>query len=91
MNQMEYEYVEYSRKLKELLQHIFNDAFMCENTRFSSFEAFQYSSAVFVNWHSDMLIYRKDILDNFVKESTDYQSWNDMVITATDACFHQGE
>lgn len=76
---MDYECVEYNRELKELLENIFTDEFMKENTRFEDFKSFQFSSAVFVNWESDQLIYNKSVFDGFVSESTDFKSWDEMV------------
>ena len=54
---MAFQYVDYPQKMKDLLMQIFDDSFMQANTRFQSFEGFRYSSAVFVNWNSDCLIY----------------------------------
>lgn len=84
---MNYEFVEYTPQLKALLSQIFTDQFMSRHSRFQTFAGFQYSSAVFVNWNSDQLVYAKDVFDNFVKESTSFSSWEEMVKTATDLCF----
>jgi flavorubredoxin len=62
-----------------LLEDIFTDDFMQEYTRFESFEGFRYSSAVMVNWKADTLIYAPPLLDAFVKESTDFATWDEMV------------
>ena len=35
----------------------------------------------------DQLVYNEDALDNFVKESTRFVSWKEMVRTATDLYF----
>ena len=67
---MAFQYVDYPQKMKDLLMQIFDDSFMQANTRFQSFEGFRYSSAVFVNWNSDCLIYDDALLDRFVQEST---------------------
>ena len=88
---MDFEYVDYPQELKDLLIEIFSDEFMQSNTRFQSFEAFRYSSAVFVSWEKEQLIYSKALLDNFVKESTRFQSWEEMVQTATDLRFPTAE
>ena len=84
---MEYEFVDYPKELKELLERIFSDGFMQNHTRFQTFEAFRYSSAVFVNWEGEQLIYPRVAFDNFVKESTNFDSWEEMVRAATDLCF----
>ncbi|MBV7276856.1 hypothetical protein I6U48_28715 [Clostridium sp. PL3] len=83
-----YEYVEYTEKLKSLLEDIFNEEFMQDNTRFSGFESFKYSSAVFINWDADQLIYNKEVFDNFVKESTNFSSWEEMVQAGTSKYFN---
>ncbi|MCR5468339.1 MAG: hypothetical protein K6F37_05195 [Lachnospiraceae bacterium] len=82
-----YVYVEVDEKLRHLLNEIFSDEFMQENTNFSNFEGFQYSSAVITNWKSDQMVYAKLLMDNFVKESTRFESWDEMVMAATDAKF----
>ena len=40
---------------------------MEENTNFSNFEGFQYSSAVITNWKADKMVYAQLLMDNFVK------------------------
>ena len=72
---MAFQYVDYPQKMKDLLMQIFDDSFMQANTRFQSFEGFRYSSAVFVNWNSDCLIYDDALLDRFVQESTRFSTW----------------
>ena len=84
---MAFQYVDYPQEMKDLLAEIFDDAFMQTNTRFQSFEGFRYSSAVFVNWNSDQLVYNEEVFDNFVKESTRFSTWDEMVQTATDLRF----
>ncbi|MBM6927020.1 hypothetical protein [Pseudoflavonifractor phocaeensis] len=84
---MAFQYVDYPQEMKDLLNQIFNDTFMQANTRFQSFEGFRYSSAVFVNWNADQLIYDDVVFNNFVKESTKFSSWDDMVRAATDQRF----
>jgi hypothetical protein len=76
---MDFEYVEYTKELKELLENAFTDAFMQENSNFEDFKSFQFSSAVFVTWNSDQLIYSKSLFDGFVAESTNFKSWEVMV------------
>lgn len=63
---MAFQYVDYPQKMKDLLMQIFDDSFMQANTRFQSFEGFRYSSAVFVNWNSDCLIYDDALLDHLI-------------------------
>jgi hypothetical protein len=78
-------------ELKELLKNIFDDDFMKEYTTLENFTAFQFSSAVVVNWDSDPLIYKTVLLDAFVKETTRFTSWDEMVRTATDKHFPQNQ
>ena len=84
---MSFQYVDYPREMRELMERMFHEDFMREHTRFQSFEGFRYSSAVFVNWNSDQLIYNEALLDRFVQESTQFSSWEEMVRTAADQCF----
>ena len=77
------------QKLVALLADIFTDSFMTENTRFETFEGFRYSSAVILNWEADTLIFSQTLLDSFVRESTDFSSWDEMVRRATDLRFRQ--
>ena len=84
---MAFQYVDYPQEMNDLLSRIFSDAFMQAHTRFQSFEGFRYSSAVFVNWNSDQLIYNEALLDRFVQESTQFSSWEEMVRTAAAQCF----
>lgn len=74
-------------QLKALLDEIFTPEFMCRHSSVKSFEAFQYSSAVVVNWGKDPLIYRPVLLDTFVREVTDFSSWDEMVKQAADEHF----
>lgn len=73
--------------LRKLFAEIFSDTFMQAHTRFQNFAGFCYSSAVILNWDAEELVYPTLLLDNFVKESTDYFSWNEMVRAATDERF----
>ncbi len=82
-----YVYVEMDERLRELLNIIFDDDFMKENTNFENFEGFQYSSAVICNWNAEHMVYAQLLMDNFVKESTRFDTWDEMVITATDRKF----
>lgn len=84
---MDYEYVDYTKELKELLESFFNDTFMRQNSKFEDFKSFQFSSAVFVNWDSDQLIYLKSVFDRFVGESTNFKSWEEMVKKGTELYF----
>lgn len=84
---MAYISVENGELFQKLLKTIFTDDFMKEYTNFSSFEFFQYSSAVIANWKADPMIYDENLMDHFVRESTHFQDWNEMVIAATDRKF----
>jgi len=64
---------------------------MRENTRFTSFEGFRYSSAVFVNWNADQMVYDEAVFNNFVKESTRFSTWDEMIRTASDLCFRSAD
>ena len=75
-------------ELMRLLEDIFTDSFMQEHTRFDNFEDFQFSSAVILNWKADTLVYAPLLLDAFVKESTRFGSWDEMVRTATQLRYH---
>lgn len=84
---MSFRYVDYPQEMRELMERIFHEDFMQAHTRFQSFEGFRYSSAVFVNWNAEQLIYNEEALDNFVRESTRFASWDEMVCTATGLYF----
>lgn len=84
---MAFEYVPSPPEFKQRLKEIFTDEFMQAETNFKTFEGFQYSSAVFVNWKADVMVYNSEILDNFVRESTRFSSWEEMVCTATDRAY----
>jgi len=84
---MAFQYVPVSPDLRKTLETIFSDTFMQKNTNFADFEGFQFSSAVFVNWKSDIMVYDEDVLNNFVKESTRFSTWDEMVQAATDLAF----
>ena len=73
-----------SDELRTLLAAAFTDRFMQENTNFDTFEAFRFSSAVVINWEADVLIYARERLDSFVRESTRFSTWDDMVRCAVD-------
>lgn len=79
--------IEADEKFKKLLKTIFTDEFMQANTNFTNFEGFQYSSAVITNWNSDHMVYARLLMDNFVKESTRFNSWEEMVMAASDERF----
>ena len=76
-------------EFKEILNDVFTDDFMRENTNFKNFEAFKYSSAVITDWTAPRLVYSKLLLDGFVKESTKFESWDEMVVVATDKKFEK--
>lgn len=61
---------------------MFTDEFMEKYTSFQTFEAFRYSSAVLVNWDADIWHYSPELLDLFVRESTCFTSWDEMVRAA---------
>lgn len=87
----DYVFVDVDENFKKLMENIFNDSFMQENTNFENFEGFQYSSAVITNWKSDRMVYSQLLMDNFVRESTRFNSWNEMVMAATDAKFGKSQ
>ena len=74
--------------LLKLLEDIFTDAFMQAHTRFENFDAFQFSSAVMVNWKAETIVYAPLLLDSFVRESTDFPGWDEMVRAAVDQRYH---
>ncbi len=83
--------VDTDENFRKLLRTIFTDEFMQENTNFKDFEGFQYSSAVITNWNADRMVYAKLLMDNFVRESTRFSSWDEMVTTAADQRFGRSE
>ena len=83
--------VEATPQLRKHINTIFNDEFMRENTNFTCFMDFQSSSAVFLNWNSYLWVYNEEVFDGFVKESTRFSSWEEMVKTATDKAFAKKE
>ena len=74
-------------KLKRLLNEIFTDAFMAEYTNFQTFAHFKYSSAVICNWEAEQMVYDEKLLNLFVKESTSFENFDEMVKKATDVKF----
>lgn len=70
-------------ELMKLLEDVFTDEFMKEHTRFDNFDGFKFSSAVMVNWNADTIVYAPLLLDSFVKESTQFSDWDEMVRSAT--------
>ncbi|MCU6762301.1 Uncharacterised protein [uncultured Roseburia sp.] len=83
----DYVFVDVDPKFRQLLKSIFTDEFMKSFTNFENFEGFQYSSAVITNWNSERMVYSQLLMDNFVRESTRFSSWNEMVIAASDQRF----
>ena len=83
----DYVVIDTDENFRELLNKVFTDEFMQKYTEFENFEGFKYSSAVMANWDSDQMIYSQTVFDNFVKESTQFTSWDEMVKTATDEKF----
>lgn len=84
---MAFVYVDCPPEFKALMSQIFSEDFMREYTRFSSFEGFQYSSSVFVNWKAAEMVYDETVFNNFVRESTRFSTWDEMVHTAADRRF----
>ena len=82
-----YVYVNMDDEFRKLLAEIFTDEFMRNNTNFENFEGFQYSSAVIVNWNAEKMVYARLLMDNFVRESTRFSSWDEMVRAAADERF----
>ena len=82
-----YVYVEMDSKTRELLNEIFTDEFMKENTNFDNFEAFQYSIAVIANLKAERMVYAELLMDHFVQESTRFSNWTQMVMAAADQRF----
>ena len=68
--------------LKRFFESIFTDAFMKTHTNFESFEYFRYSSAVIVDWTAAEMVYNEELLDLFVRESTRFQSFDEMIRAA---------
>ena len=87
------DYVSYNNdeKMKKILADIFTDEFMQKHTKLENFEAFRYSSAVMVTWDSPRLVFAKTLLDGFVRESSEFDSWDEMVTTASDERFGKKE
>jgi hypothetical protein len=79
-----FETVEAAGELLVLLEEIFTTEFMLGNTQFESFAAFRYSSAVIVPWEASVWIYNVAVFNAFVRESTRYSSWEEMVKAAAD-------
>lgn len=75
-------------ELMKLLEDIFTDEFMQQHTRFENFDGFKFSSAVMVNWKADTIVYAPLLLDSFVRESTQFSDWDEMVRTATSQRYH---
>ena len=79
--------VDNDERLKRLLREIFTDSFMQEHTNFQTLAHFKYSSAVICDWEAERMIYDEDLLTLFVKESTQFGSFDEMVRKATDEAF----
>ena len=75
-------------ELMKLLEDIFTDEFMQQHTRFENFDGFKFSSAVMVNWKAETIVYAPLLLDSFVRESTDFPGWDEMVRAAADQRYH---
>lgn len=83
----DYVTVKAGKEFWEMLDLVFTDEFMQKYTNFESFEYFRYSSAVMVNWGSAFMIYQSNVFNNFVRESTRFETWDEMVMKAADECF----
>lgn len=83
----DYVFVDADADFRSLLETVFTDEFMKKNTNFESFEGFRYSSAVITNWNADKMVYSRLLMDNFVKESTRFVSWDEMVVAAANEKF----
>ena len=79
--------VKAGKEFWDLLDLIFSDEFMQKHTNFENFEYFRYSSAVMVNWGEAFMVYPETVFNNFVIESTEFSSWDQMVMTAADEKF----
>ena len=79
--------VKAGKEFWDMLDMIFTDEFMQKYTNFENFEYFRYSSAVMVNWGSAFMIYQENVFNNFVIESTQFKTWDEMVRTAADERF----
>jgi hypothetical protein len=71
--------VPFSEKTRNNLTSVFDAGFMREYTNCRSFEEFMFSSAVFVNWDSPLLVYSKKQFDSFVSETTSFGTWREML------------
>lgn len=87
------DYVSYNNdeQFKKILEDVFTDEFMQKYTKLENFEAFRYSSAVMCTWDSPRLVFSKTLLDGFVRESTDFDTWDEMVMTASDERYGKKE
>ena len=83
--------VEATSDLRKYITTIFTDEFMQKYTNFTCFMDFQSSSSVFLNWGSILWVYNEEVFDGFVKESTQFSSWNEMVKKAADEAFVKKE
>ncbi|MEY8367905.1 hypothetical protein AALA24_03955 [Anaerovoracaceae bacterium 42-11] len=79
--------VKAGKEFWDILDIIFTDEFMQKHTNFESFEYFRYSSAVMCNWSGEYMIYPETVFNNFVIESTEFQTWDEMVMKAADERF----
>ncbi len=79
--------VKAGKEFWNLMEMIFTDEFMEKHTNFESFEYFRYSSAVMVNWGEEYMIYPEKVFNNFIVESTEFSTWDQMVMAAADEKF----
>jgi hypothetical protein len=71
--------VPFPAETRDGVKAIFTDAFMREYTNCNSFDEFMFSSAVFVNWDDDLLVYSKSRFDAFVSEVSSFRTWDAML------------
>lgn len=67
---------------KEELFELFSDEFMKKYTNLDSFEAFTFSSAVFIQWQAEDIIGTREAFDCCVKGKTQFNTWEEMYRTA---------
>jgi len=81
---MAFEFIPTTPEFKQTLEKMFTDEFMQKYTNFENFRDFKSSSAVFLNWESAFMVYNAEVFDGFVKESTQFSSWEEMIKTASE-------
>lgn len=74
--------IDNDEKFRGFLAAIFSDGFMARHTNFTSFKFFRYASAVIANWEAEKMTYDEELMELFVKESTGFESFEQMIRTA---------